>query len=60
MQLIEENMEIAGNEQQSEETSLEYIKNLFEYNPSMLSTLFINNNMEVVDQVFKAISLTIK
>lgn len=53
-------MEIAGNEQQSEETSLEYIKNLFEYNPSMLSTLFINNNMEVVDQVFKAISLTIK
>jgi hypothetical protein len=50
-------MEIEQNEEQQELTSIEYIKSLFESNPGMLSTLFINNNIEVVDVLFKLLAL---
>lgn len=50
-------MEMEQNEEQQELTSIEYIKNLFESNPGMLSTLFINNNIEVVDVLFRLLAL---
>ncbi len=53
-------MEIADSSDQHELTSIEYIKNLFDSNPGMLSTLFINNNIEVVDVLFKLLALSVK
>ena len=53
-------MEIADSSDPHELTSIEYIKNLFDSNPGMLSTLFINNNIEVVDVLFKLLALSVK